>query len=107
LLAGEFAEKLVWVETVLERLASIDENHRDLVSEFAAQLLVTIHIYFPPDEAAPTFELTQGLLDNLAEVAPFARVNDHDIHICHMAFDLQTEHPSPLVHPDPDRPPCV
>jgi hypothetical protein len=53
------------------------------------------------DEFAPTFELTQGLLDNLAEVAPFARVDDHDIHICHMAFDLQTEHRSPFVHPDP------
>src|SRR5579883_2067177 len=74
--AGQLAQEFALVHVVLEGLAAVNEDHRDLVGELPPQLLVRIDIHFLPAEQAPALELHQALLDDLAEMAPLPGVNE-------------------------------
>jgi len=76
--AGELAEEVGFVHAVLEGFAAVDEDYGDLVGELAAQLFVGVHVDVLPGEAAAAMEFGEGLFDDFAEVASFARV-DHDL----------------------------
>jgi len=66
----------VFVHAVLEGLAAIDEDDGDFVGELAAQLLVTVHVNFLPGKASAPMQLVQAFFDDLAEMTPFARIED-------------------------------
>jgi len=51
-LARQLPQKLSFVHAVLEGLAPVDEDYRNLVIELPPQFRVTIHIYFLPGKAA-------------------------------------------------------
>jgi len=63
---------------VLEGFAAVDENDGDFIGKLPAELVVGVHVDVLPGEAAPALQLGEGLFDDFAEVAAFARVN-HDL----------------------------
>lgn len=75
-LAGETAEEFALVHVILEGLAAIDKDDRDLVVELAAKFRIGVYIDFLPSESAVASELRQTLLHQLAEVTTFAGVDD-------------------------------
>src|SRR5215831_17693731 len=77
ILTGKFAEKLALVHAVLKGLAAVNEHHRYFVGKLAAQLVVAVDVNLLPAKTAAAFELHQSFLDDLAEVAALARVDDH------------------------------
>ena len=80
--AGEFAEKLLFVHAVLERLATVDEDDGDLVVVLAAKFGVGVDVHFAPDEAAALMEFDEALLDDFAEMAPLTGI-DNDFPVLH------------------------
>src|SRR5215469_3835134 len=77
MLTGKLAEKLALVHAVLKGFAAVNEHYGYFVGKLAAQLVVAVDVNFLPVKAAAAFELYQSLLDDLAEVAALARVDDH------------------------------
>jgi hypothetical protein len=77
-LAREFAQELLFVHAVFEGFAAVDKDDRDFIVELAAKFGVSVDVNLAPSEAAATGELSQALLDDLAEMAPFAGI-DHDL----------------------------
>ncbi|HWY56338.1 MAG TPA: hypothetical protein VNZ03_17870 [Terriglobales bacterium] len=76
MLPGQFAEEVGFVHVVLEGFATINENNGDFVGELAAELVVAVHVYVLPGEAAAAVQLGESFFDDFAEVASFARVDD-------------------------------
>jgi hypothetical protein len=82
-LAGELTEEFPFIHAVLESFAAVDEDDGNLVGELAAELIVGVDVHFLPAEQAAAFQLDQTLLDDLAEMAAFSRVNQDiakDVH---------------------------
>jgi hypothetical protein len=73
---GKFAKEFLLVHAVLESFAAVDENDGNFVVELAAEFGVAVDIDFLPGEAATTGEFDQALLDDFAEMATLARIND-------------------------------
>jgi hypothetical protein len=75
-LTGQFLEEFLFVHAVLEGLAAVDEDDGDLVVVLAAQFGVGVDVYLSPLEAAALMEFDEALLNDLAEMAPFAGIHD-------------------------------
>jgi hypothetical protein len=73
---GELAEKFLLVHTVFKRLATVDKDHRNLIVILAAQTRIRVDIYFAPIEAAAAMEFDKALLNDFAETAALAGVDD-------------------------------
>jgi len=76
-LAGQLAKEFLLVHAVLEGFAAVDEDHRDLVGKPPPQVIVSIDVYVAPVKTTSTLQLGETLLDNLAQVAPFAGIHHH------------------------------
>ena len=82
-LAGQLAQELLLVKAVFEGLAAVDEDDGYLVGELAAKLVVGIDVHFLPAEQATALELDEAFLDDFAEVATFACVDQNVAGIGH------------------------
>ena len=82
-LAGEFAEEFFLVHAVLEGLAAVNEDDRDLVVVLAAEFGVSVYVNLAPGEAAPAGELVEALFHHLAEMAAFAGIHDDCARLWH------------------------
>ena len=71
-------QELTPVHSVLERLATVDENYGHLVVVLLPQLRVKINVHFAPFEVGIALGLRQRLLDEVAEMTSLARI-DHDV----------------------------
>jgi hypothetical protein len=76
-LAGQLPEELLLVHTVFERFAPVDENYGDFIGKAPAKVFVGVDIDFTPLEATTALQFREALLDDLAQVAPFARIHHH------------------------------
>jgi hypothetical protein len=85
-LAGEFPQEFAFIHVVFEGFTAIDENHGDFIGKLAAKILVCIYVYFSPVKAAAPLQLAQALLDDFAEMAAFAGVNDNVARRSHWAI---------------------
>jgi len=75
-LVSQLTQKFFFIHAVLERLSAIDENHGNLIVKLAPKFVVGVDVDFPPNESTAAREFGKALLYNLAEVAPFAGVDD-------------------------------
>jgi len=75
-LGGEFAEEFLLVHAVLEGLAAINEDDRDLIVELAAKVRVGVNVNLAPGASATAGELRKTLLDHFAQVATLAGIDD-------------------------------
>ena len=75
-LVSQLPQKFFFIHAVLERLSAIDENHGNLIVKLAPKFVVGVDVDFPPNESTAAREFGKALLYNLAEVAPFAGVDD-------------------------------
>jgi hypothetical protein len=82
---GELAQELTFVHAVLEGFAAVDEDDGHLVGVLAAKLVVGIDVHFLPAEQAAALELDEAFLDDFAEVATFAGVDQNVAGIGHQA----------------------
>ena len=76
-LTGQFFQEFLLVEAVLERLTSVDEDHRHFVGKLAPEQIVRVHINLAPLKPAPALQFAELFLDDLAEVTAFSGINDH------------------------------
>jgi hypothetical protein len=65
---------------VFECLSPVNENYRHFVAEFLQQLRVGIDIHFVPPELSIALDLYKRVLDYLAEMTSFARIDDYLVH---------------------------
>ena len=77
---GQGAEELGAVHVVLEGLAAVDEDDRDLVVVELAEVGVGVDVDHAPVEGSLGFELREGVLDDVAEVAADPGVDDDFVH---------------------------
>ena len=82
---GELAQELTFVHAVLEGFAAVDEDDGHLVGELATKLVVGIDVHFLPAEQAAALELDEAFLDDFAEVATFAGVDQNVAGVGHQA----------------------
>lgn len=75
-LAGQLAEEFLFVHVVLERFAAVDKDNWNFVGVESADLGVGVNIDLAPGEAASLMQLDDAFLDDLAEVASFARIHN-------------------------------
>jgi hypothetical protein len=73
---GQFAEEFLLVHVVLEGFAAIDEHDGDFVGVEAADFGVGVNVDLAPSEAASFLEFAEALLNDLAEVASLAGIDD-------------------------------
>jgi hypothetical protein len=76
-LAGQLAQKLLFIHVVLEGFAAIDEDDGDFVVVLAAEIGVGVYVDVLPGEAATAGELRQALFHYFTQVASLAGI-DHD-----------------------------
>ena len=90
---GELAQELTFVHAVLEGFAAVDEDDRHLVGELAAKLVVGIDVHFLPAEQAAALELDEAFLDDFAEVATFACIDQNVAGVSHQVgvYQFQDE----------------
>jgi len=72
----KLAQEFAFIHAVLEGLAAIDEDDRNLVGKLAAQLFVAVDVDLPPGEATAAFEFAQCLLDDFTQMAALAGIDD-------------------------------
>ena len=72
----QFPQKFPFVHAVLECFAAIDEDDGDLVVVLAAQFGIGVDVHFAPLKAAALMEFDEALLDDFAEMAPLAGIDD-------------------------------
>jgi len=77
-LAGELAQELVFIHAVLESFAAVDEDHGDFVGVQTAEVIVRVHVNFPPSETCVALEFGEAFFDYFAQVASLARI-DNDL----------------------------
>jgi hypothetical protein len=77
---GKGAEEAGAVHVVLEGLAAVDEDDRDLVVVELAEVGVGVDVDFAPVEGGLGLELGEGVFHDVAEVTAGAGVNDHFVH---------------------------
>ena len=77
---GQGAEELGAVHVVLEGLAAVDEDDRDLLVVEMAEVGVSVDVDYAPVEGGLGFELGEGVFYYVAEVAALARVDDDFVH---------------------------
>ena len=75
-LVGESTEKFLFVHTVLERLAPIDKDDRNLVIVLTAEFGIRVDINFVPVKTAAFMEFHEALLDDFAEMTTLAGIDD-------------------------------
>jgi hypothetical protein len=102
-LTGQFLQEFLFIEPIFEGLSSVDENHRNFVSELALEQVVGFYVYFAPAEAAPPLQLRQLFLHDLAKVAPLAGVNDNFAQDGHRAESSKPENSFPVKVLSPGR----
>jgi hypothetical protein len=61
---------------ILERLAAVDEHHRNLVVEPSAEFEVGVDINFAPGEPSAARELSQALLYYFTKMTSFTGIDD-------------------------------
>src|SRR5580765_8159598 len=76
-LTGQLAQEVVLVHAIFESFAAINEDDGDFITELAAQAVVGVHVHFAPGEAATAMELGESFLDDFAEMAALAGIDDH------------------------------
>jgi hypothetical protein len=81
--AGEFSQEFLLVHVVLECLAPIDENHRNLIVELATKFGVHVDVDFPPSKSTPPGKFGEAFLDHLAEMAALTGVNNDAARLRH------------------------
>jgi hypothetical protein len=70
-------QKLTPVHSILERLASVDENYGRVI---VVLLGFDINIHLAPLEVGIALELRKRLLDDAAKMTSFARIDRHVVH---------------------------
>jgi hypothetical protein len=96
-LTGKPAQEFLLVHAVLERFASVNEDHGNFVVKLAAEFVVGVDVDFAPDESSAAGELGETLLNHFAEMTAFAGVNHHAARLWHAASIL-----TPKIGPFPD-----
>jgi hypothetical protein len=76
-LAGELAQKILFVHVVLKSLVAIDEDYGNFVSVLAAKVMVSVDVDFAPGESSAARQLRQTFLHDFTEMTSFARVNHY------------------------------
>jgi hypothetical protein len=71
-LAGQLAQELPLIHTILEGFASVDEDYGNFVIELPPQFVVRIYVHFPPGKAAAARELGETLFDHFAQMTSLA-----------------------------------
>ena len=69
------------VHAVLECFASIDEYYGHLIVVLLPKLGVGIYVHLAPPEVRLALDLRKDLLNDVAEMTPFARIDDHVMHV--------------------------
>ncbi len=83
IVSWQLAEKFALVHAVLEGFAAVDEDYGHFVGELTAELLVGVDVDFLPAEQASAFEFDEAFLDDLAEVAALASVDEDLASVSH------------------------
>jgi hypothetical protein len=91
-LTGQLLEEFLFVHAVLEGLAAVDEDDGDLIVVLASKLGVGVDVYLSPVETAALVEFDEALLNDLAEMAPFAGIHD-DFRVLHNQCSLAGGNP--------------
>ena len=75
--AGQLPHELLLVHAIFERLAAIDEDDRNLIVVLPTQVWIGVNIHVAPVEAAALMEFYEALLDDFAEMASLAGIDDN------------------------------
>lgn len=75
-LAGQLAQELLLVHSILESFSAIDEDDRDLVVELATEIHVRVDINFAPGKSATARKLGKALFHDFTQVATFTGIDD-------------------------------
>jgi hypothetical protein len=95
-LTCQFLQELLFIQPVFERLATVDENHGDLISELALELVIGFDVNFAPAKSAPPLQFRELFFHDLAKVAPLAGVNDNFAQDGHRAESSKPENSFPV-----------
>ena len=68
------------VDAIFECFASVDEDYGDFVVVLLLKLGIGVDVDFAPVEVIAGLELAKLILDDVAKVASFARVDDDLVH---------------------------
>ncbi len=68
------------IHVVLERLASIDEHHWDLIVVPLPQLRIGIDVHYAPLEIGVILDLSQRLLHDVTKMTSLSRIHHNFVH---------------------------
>jgi hypothetical protein len=74
--SAEFAEKFLFVHTVLESFAAVDEDYGNFVGVEASNVGIGVYIDLTPAVPTALLEFDEALLDDFAEMTSLAGIND-------------------------------
>jgi hypothetical protein len=75
-LGAQFAQKFLFVHSVLECLAAVNENDGYFVGVEAANLRVGVDIDFTPGESAAFLKLDETFFDDFTQMTSLAGINN-------------------------------
>jgi hypothetical protein len=77
---GQSPQELLLRHSVFERLSPIDEDNGHLLVVLLLQLGISIDVNFSPLEVGLALHLQEGIFNNIAEMASFARIHYYVVH---------------------------
>jgi hypothetical protein len=95
-LTGQLLQEFLFIQPVFEGLSAVDENHRDLVSELALELVVGFNVNFSPAKAAAPLQLREFFLDDFAKVASLPGIHNNFAQEGHRAESSKPENSFPV-----------
>jgi len=73
----------MFIHTVLEGFAAINEHNRNLIVELSPELIVGVDVNFAPGESAAALKLGEAFLYHFTQMTAFARINDDAAELWH------------------------
>ena len=73
-------KKALTIHALLESLAPIDENHRDLLVVPLTQLRVGIDVHLVPLKSGRVLDIRERLLNHVTQMTSFTRIHYHFMH---------------------------